>query len=176
METDRFDAMTARLAQALTRRRSLGLLAALGAATSLGSDAEAGKKKGKKKGKKGKKTPKPCGGACGACQTCVSGTCTQVIDGTACSGSGACFAGQCLTCTGGEVPVDGLCAKLCTVNADCGEDNVFCHTYYANNGPRYCMRGQNFDTTPDCPSGSSSECGAGRLCVNYTAPKCLVAA
>ena len=178
METDRFDAVTARLAQGLTRRRGLGLLAALGGIAALAPDAEAGKKKGKKK--RGKKKPKPqpaaCGGACGPCQSCLSGVCTQVADKTACTG-GTCFDGQCLVCSGGKVPVDGLCARLCETNADCGEANVYCHTYYAGNAPRYCMRGQDFATTPDCSSGDSSECGAGRLCVNYgLAPKCLLAA
>jgi hypothetical protein len=169
METDRFDALTAHLARGLVRRRSLGVLAALGTVATLATEAEAGKK-GKKRRKK-----KTCGGACGTCQVCVKKKCTLVADGVAC-GSGKCFAGQCLTCSGGRVPVDGLCARPCTEHADCNEADVFCHTDYDDPSSRYCMRGEAFDDACSCRSGLSSECGTGRLCVNYTAPKCLEAA
>lgn len=169
METDQFDALTARLAQALSRRRSLGLLAALGAAASLAGDDAAGKKKRKKKKKK------PCGGACGACQACVGGVCTLVADGASC-GSGTCFAGQCLTCPSGKVAVAGRCAKRCTQTEDCGAGQN-CYLLVAEFETRYCVVSEPFDSAPDCPTGASSECGVGRLCVSYAlAPKCLVAA
>ena len=55
MDVETFDAATQRLAGLLSRRRSLGVLAALGLSTGLlASDADA-KKKHKKKKKKGNK-------------------------------------------------------------------------------------------------------------------------
>ncbi|MBL8126878.1 MAG: hypothetical protein U0Z70_12160 [Thermomicrobiales bacterium] len=132
MESDRFDWLTAHLAQGLTRRRGLGLLVAIGAAPALSQEIEAGKhKKGKhKKGKKNKNkggggtagcTPQAvaqtCAGRCGTfsdnCGNGVACTCPQ---GQCCRGDGTC--GACLvfvTSTrpqgdfGGLSGADGLC-------------------------------------------------------------------
>lgn len=59
MDSDQFDLLTARLGAHLTRRRSVGVIGVLGAASlGLAHDAAARKKK-RKKGKGGKKKPKP---------------------------------------------------------------------------------------------------------------------
>ena len=173
MATDRFDALTARLAGGLTRRRGLGLLAALGAAT-LAADPAAGKHKKKKHKKK-----KPCGGACGSCQACVNGACAQLADGVACPGNGACLAGVCRTCPSGKTSVDGLCAKLCTSGADCATGiclDIANHSDANVDDPRkFCIvdDNQNGNTMPSCPNGRSSDCAFGNLCViRATALRC----
>jgi hypothetical protein len=185
METDRFDALTTRLAQGLTRRRSLGLLAALGAATSLAADAGARKHHKKKHGKKHKPktTPPPCGGACGECEACFNDACTQVANGTTC-GSGQCFAGDCLTCSGGKVPAEGLCARPCTTIDDCADGGICLKMSNDNDGGpgdnrRFCVitdGAQGGATMPNCPTGRSSGCRAGMLCVDFFTSKCAVPA
>lgn len=178
MQTDRFGALTTSLARGLSRRRSLGLLAALGAAATLASDAEAGKHKKKHK----KKPKKPCGGACGDCQACFNGACAQVADGAACS-SGQCFDGTCLTCPGGKVPAEGLCATPCTSQGDCATGACL---KMANDSDgtvadtrKFCVKvdGQSGNTMPHCDNGRSSDCRSGMLCVDYaTAIRCAVPA
>jgi hypothetical protein len=100
MESDRFDALTARLAAPHSRRRSVGLLGLLGLGSAAAlNEADAKKRKKKKKKKKGNKrkttttTLAPvcrhqcatrecgddgCGGSCGECPgelVCRNGTC-----------------------------------------------------------------------------------------------------
>lgn len=167
MESDRFDALTTRLAHGLTRRRGLGLLAALGAA-SLAADSTAGKHKKKKKKKK---KPQPCGGACNSCQACVNGACAQLAEGTSCPGNGACFAGACRTCPSGKSSVDGLCATPCTSGADCATGiclKMANHNDANVDDPRkFCIvdDNQNGGTLAACPNGRSSDCANGHLCV-----------
>ena len=100
VENDRFDALTARLAGGLTRRR-LGGLVALGAGAALTADPASGKRK-KRKHKKHQQqttttTPTPrCPASCPVCQECVDGrTCTPVADETPCEGTGLCASGAC---------------------------------------------------------------------------------
>ncbi len=179
METERFDDLTARLARGLTRRRGLGLLAALGAATTLATGAEAGKHK-KKKHKK--KKPQPCGGACGECQGCFNGACAQVAEGTACGANGACFAGKCLSCPSGKRPVEGECARVCTAPADC-VDGGACLKLAAdtdtnvNDDRSVCVTVIGSGSSmPDCNSGRSSDCHPGNLCVVFFSAKCAAPA
>ena len=71
----------------------------------------------------------------------------------------------------------GILGKRCLTNGDCSETNTFCMDYYATFLERYCMKSQPIETAPECPSGNSSECDTGQLCVAYTNfPRCLVAA
>ena len=174
METERFDVLTQRLAQGLSRRRGLGLLAALGAAT-LAADPAAGKHKKKKH----KKKKKPCGGACGSCQACVNGACAQLADGVSCPGNGACLAGVCRTCPSGKTSVDGLCATSCTSEAGCATGACLKMANHddatVNDTRRFCVvvDGLGGTTMPNCPNGRSSDCASGNLCVDYaTGLKC----
>lgn len=61
MDTEQFDALTARISPHLTRRRSLGLLGSFGALALSAETMFAGKGKKKKKKKKGKKQRCPSG-------------------------------------------------------------------------------------------------------------------
>ncbi|MFT4040679.1 MAG: hypothetical protein QM692_21040 [Thermomicrobiales bacterium] len=123
MENERFDAMTARLTRRLTRRRGLGVLAALGLAGAAAGGAEAKKKKKKKTcakkcksgcctGKKGK-CIKPNAQSLTQCGTggeiCRSTNC-GCLSGTACP------AGQCCTATG----ACGACTVFATNAATTG--------------------------------------------------------
>lgn len=167
MESDRFDALATRLADRLSRRRSLALLAALGATATLAVDTE-GKRK-KRKRKKPKTTP-PCGGGCGVCKTCSGNTCAPVANGTAC-GSGTCVNGTCITCTNGQVLIDNVCARPCTTTqADC-LDESFCVNLAADSpdpqpDPRkICILAEGAVLRPSCaPSGRTDACPAGRIC------------
>lgn len=88
MDVSRFDTETRRVSELLTRRRGLGLLAALGVSLALeANDASAGKRK-----KRGNKKKKQC--KCAECSTCVKGKCRPVADRTECS-AGACVNGMC---------------------------------------------------------------------------------
>ena len=87
MDASKFDTATQRVARLLTRRRGLGLLAALGVSLALdGNDASARKRK------KGGNKNKFC--KCAECSMCVKGKCRPVEDRTGCS-AGACFNGTC---------------------------------------------------------------------------------
>jgi len=88
MDASRFDTATQRVSGLLTRRRGLGLLAALGVSLAWqGDEARARKRKTGNNRKK-----KQC--KCAECSTCVKGKCRPVADRTACS-DGACVNGTC---------------------------------------------------------------------------------
>ena len=107
MDSDRFDAITARLAAPLTRRRGMGLISMLGlSALVAGDEAAARKKKRKEKKKKrgGTCIPNCSNKTCGA-DGC-SGTCGECFRGT-------CEAGVCTCATGYEV-CQGACLVACS--------------------------------------------------------------
>lgn len=164
MDSAHFDALTARLAAPLTRRRSVGLLAILGLGGFIATD-DASARKHKKKHKRAKRptcTPNcdrricgsdGCGGTCGtcpSCQECQGGVCVLNANGTACGDA-------CHECQGGA----------CVARADgttCGADS--CQT---------CQGGQcvaKLDSAP-CPEASPAgqcrrgACRARPLCVSY---------
>ena len=94
METNRFLALTPRLAPGLTRRRLGGLLA-LGAAVTLAPGTDAGAHKKHRKHRQHKKSH-GCPASCPVCQACVAGgACTPVADETPCEGTGLCASGAC---------------------------------------------------------------------------------
>ena len=103
MDDAAFDTATRRVPALLSRRRSLGLLSALGLGAGL-LTGDAGAKKRRKKKKKNKKGDKTCTG-CTVCETCVNGVCQPVADGT--------------TCGTGAVCRHNVCGKTCTSNGEC---------------------------------------------------------
>src|SRR5262249_40338049 len=106
MDSQRFDTLTAALAQPQTRRRVAGVLGALlvGGASVVAQDAAA--KKRRKKGSKqpaatcrdgrrnGAETDVDCGG--GTCPRCQDGKTCRVANDCV---SGTCPNGRCVTCT-----------------------------------------------------------------------------
>lgn len=113
MESDHFDALTARLAVGFSRRHSVGLLGLLGL-RSVVVPAETVAKRRKKNKKKGKKkpttTPSPvCKPACGS-RTCgdngCGGSCGQ------CTGEMVCRNGTC-RCPEGKELCGGQCYPVC---------------------------------------------------------------
>lgn len=152
MESDHFDALAARLAQGMSRRRSLGVFGAVGTAWAMAADTEAGKRK-KRKNKK-RKNPKPTSTSttpapqcprCEECEDCLNGSCQPKADGTACGS--------------GSICVHGGCGVPCTFGGtSCPPDSgLVCPEISA--GPRVCVYGDYCDapicTDQDhCPSGS----------------------
>lgn len=185
MEEAQFDALTARLAAPLSRRRSVSLLAVLGwGGLTAASNANAKKKK------KRKKKPKPavactpscdrkvcggdgCGGTCGecdACHECQAEACVAKANGAACGDAchqcqgGVCVAlaegstcgvDSCQTCQGGQCVV-----KL---------DGAACSEF--RNG--LCRRG-TCRNRPLCVSNSENlSCGfAGNCCYQNEGDTC----
>ncbi|MFT4038979.1 MAG: hypothetical protein QM692_12415 [Thermomicrobiales bacterium] len=182
MDTERFDAVVTSLAHGLTRRRGLGLLAAVGAATFAGqhaSDDTAAKGKGKGKKRRKHKPKKVCRGGCAACQTCSGRTCVPVADGAVC-GSGTCVGGQCITCPSGFELVKGICARRCATSPDCGP-NGLCTTLVEDAGlpvgtaRRICIRPEDgtYIRYPCASTSSGYTCPAGEICVSATGgPQC----
>lgn len=192
MDTDRFDAVATSLAQGLTRRRGLGLLAALGAAAAFASPFAPDDAAAKRKKRKKHKPKKPCPGGCGVCQTCSGKTCAIMADGTAC-GSGTCVGGQCITCSGGQQLVNkvctcpsgyelvhNLCARRCTTSPDCGV-NGLCTTLIEDKdlppgtARRICIRPEDgtYIRYPCTSAASGHTCPAGEICVSATGgPQC----
>lgn len=155
MESDRFDALTARLAGPLSRRRSVGLFAALGiASTRLADQAEAKKRK----------KPKKCT-SCTECQACRKGKCKPKPEGSACTG-GLCTGGSC-TCANGFKSCQGRCIlnEQCCTAADCGQGSS------CQNGTCVCLDGFKRCGTRCIPVAqccSNSDCTGGRKCVSGT--------
>lgn len=192
MDMDRFDAVATSLAQGLTRRRGLGLLAAVGAAAAVASPFAPDEAAAKHKKRKKHKPKKPCPGGCGVCQTCSGKACATVADGTACGG-GTCVGGQCITCTGGQQLVNNvctcpsgfelvknICARRCASAEDCGA-NGLCRplvedtTLPPDVQRRICIRpeGGTYIRYRCTRSGSSYTCPAGEICVSATGgPAC----
>ncbi|MFT4038356.1 MAG: hypothetical protein QM692_09270 [Thermomicrobiales bacterium] len=152
MDASQFDAATQRLTGLLTRRRGLGLVAALGVSAMLAtSEADA---KRKKKKKKHKKKPQPvC--TCPACSTCVGGVCQPVADGVTCGADSFCL--------------NQVCARSCTedLNAggsDCPAGSVCAGTLIPQE-PDFCSTDADaVCPNPDCTSTAS--CAAGQACVS----------
>lgn len=176
MESDRFDAFTARLAAPLSRRRGVALLGLLGLGSLLaGDDAEARKKRKKKKKK---------GLTCGA-GTKVCGR--ECIPDSSCCGScpdgGFCRNGECTLCTSEETQCGTACVDLATDPANCGTCGRACPSGECLNGSCSCL------VQPDCPVGCScfeipggggacggdttsrpcvnNVCDLGEVCLNY---------
>lgn len=110
MDAPSFDAATQRLSHLMSRRRGLGLLAALGLGASLSAEDVHGKKRKKKRNKnknknKNDNTPQPppacvpesqattCGGRCGSWKNNCGKTvaCSQCPGGQKCSSNGSCM-------------------------------------------------------------------------------------
>ena len=152
MESDRFDALTARLAGTLSRRRTVGLLAALGiAGAGAANDADAKKKKKKK-----------CKG-CTECQACKKGKCKPKPEGSACIG-GLCNGGGC-ACFNGFKACQGRCIPddQCCTSADCGSGGT-CQsgTCICGGGSKRCGN----QCIPAANCCGDSDCTGGRTCLS----------
>ena len=132
MDADQFDTLTARLSAQFTRRRSLGLLGALGVAGAVTADGVSARKKGKRRKKKCSAAAQAtlCANACGPqtlcgkpvdCGACPchaeNGVCCD-IEGTPCTSPSTCCSRQCDFLVGG-----GTCSSCkghyCDQNFPC---------------------------------------------------------
>ena len=119
METDRFDALTARLAQGLSRRRHLGALAAVGTVSALVPRHVAGKKK-KKKCPTCPVPTTPAPAFCAGKNTCAqSGQANCEASGDECfcfiredNAASICGIGQGITQNCGTCPSGTVCVML----------------------------------------------------------------
>jgi hypothetical protein len=192
MESEKFDALVARLSTHVTRRRSLGALGALGiAGASLASEAEAKKKKKKKKKKKGDSggttttlAPPSCPGG----QRLCHGSCISV---DACCVTSECAAGQMCTrgfcaCPGNAIACGDRCcdkaSEICEIDAgvtSCRAGTCPATSYCAAGGPGnpdylcanstsgFCVCTNTVDPTPEraCINiAAVTSCGA--VCAN----------
>lgn len=177
MESDRFDALTTRLSHLLTRRRSLGLLAASFAGSALVADTDARKKKkpcppckGRKKGKCKMVLPdgSPCAGGtcqagtCGPAATCTDGIRNGNETGVDCGGScPPCATGQ--TCTSRADCASALCAggvcETCDlVSNPCGMNGAVpcvCTSLVLGSAPQCRQVTGNPPTCAGCPAGTT---------------------
>jgi hypothetical protein len=171
-----------------------GLAAVIGASFgALGGDAR--KKRRKKKQPQPLPQPAPlctpncidracgnddCGGSCGTCgadQICHGGTCCTPESRNATCG-GRCGTrtnncGQPVTCatcaTGQECLSNGSCAKVCTINEDCGGSGCSGCGNPSTEGARHCIKGDLLPLMPcisteDCPPGSHCQ-DVAKVCV-----------
>ena len=151
MDESRFDFATQRVHDLLTRRRTLGTLAALSLGTALLADDADAKKKKKKKKQKGKPStttttpPQPQCTNCTLCEKCVNGSCQPLADGEACGTGGVCF--------------DGACAKRCANFGDCVSPNhsISCQIPRGTTLPAIC-------TLPDSVPCNAAECSSTAQC------------
>jgi len=138
METDRFDALTARLAPPLSRRGSISLLGGLGLGSLLAGATGARKKRRNRRRKLG------CGAGTKRCRR-------KCISNAACCGGcpdgGVCQNGACTPCASGETPCGATCANLATDPANCGRCGRACHSGECLNGACSCT------ALTDCPEG-----------------------
>lgn len=163
MDASKFDAVTERLSGLLSRRRSLGALAALGLGVGFHIDDATAKRKKKKKKKNGSKDnpppSSPCSD-CSPCETCVNDVCQPITDLTACGADHVCL--------------HGACARQCTVlGPECGA-SASCTTAMQ---PFTSMCGMNdaaLCSQPDCTS--SADCPRGRVCALWSCPGSIGAA
>lgn len=148
MDDAAFDTATRRVPALLSRRRSLGLLSALGLGAGL-LTGDAGAKKRRKKKKKNKKGDKTCTG-CTVCETCVNGVCQPVADGTTCGTSAVCR--------------HNVCGKTCTSNGECPAGKS-CLDSSADDQANMCVTdGFGLCAQTDCTDDAS--CPAGSICGN----------
>jgi hypothetical protein len=150
MEASRFDALTRHLVMGLSRRRSLGILAAMGLVGLVSPDAAEAKKK-----------KKPCP----PCKKRKQGKCKKKLpDGTACAG-GSCQGGRCVAATPpptGSGPVPPVCGagKACA-----GADDCF------SGGTCECkVRSDNPNVT--CCGNLGFGCGLGETQCSASDPRC----
>lgn len=188
MDGDRFDLLTTRLATAVSRRRGLGLLAALGVGGDLLTDSAAARKRKKQKKKKSRCNPNctdracgddGCGGSCGECsvkQTCnANGRCVcrfQTCAGACCNADEACREGVCASCTpncdGKACGSDGcgsVCLPGCDGNHACDEHGA-CQCATLNCQGECCGASQicHLSTNECCAPQSGNEACAGKAC------------
>lgn len=150
MDSDQFDTATLRLDRIVSRRRTLGALAALGGTAAFLADDIDARKKGKhRKRHKTKPTttpppPDPCA-ACTSCQTCVNGACTPKAEDAPC-GTGA-------------ICVRGACAQTCVLQSDCPTGRI-CTAHGVKSS--ICTTGDVCFIPTTC--SGDSECAAGEIC------------
>ena len=120
MDNARFDALAQRLTSALSRRRSLGLLALLGLPPVLPASETDAKKKCApcQKRKHGTcKGKKPDGTPCGGSRICHDGRC-RCPEGMKPCGNSDCIA-QALCCPGGRICGEGVEIDSCGASQHC---------------------------------------------------------
>jgi hypothetical protein len=126
MDADPFDAFATRLAEQVTRRRTLGLLGLLGVAgTGLVEDAEAGKNKRSRKNRCSRREKAIGYLLCFNGVTIVTGPCGReewLNRGALLGGCPEPCAPQCADCTGGDDGCGGVCG--CPEGQTCA--NVTC--------------------------------------------------
>lgn len=163
MESDRFDALTARLAAPLSRRRSVGVLGVLGLGSLLTADDTEARKHKKKK----KKKQLTCGTGTRVCgRECIpnSSCCGSCPDG------GFCRNGECVVCTGGETRCGNACVNLATDPDNCGKCGRVCPMGQCVHGACACNGDER------CPSGCgcySSATGGGACGGPTTTKPCV---
>lgn len=161
MDADLFDRLIASLAHRLTRRRSLGLLSALGAGAGIGmQDAGARKKKKKKKKKK------TCNPECSVCQTCNQGKCTPKPGGTDCGSGNVCTSGVC-GCPNGQRSCGGRCSECCATSDCPGSSGQICENGQCVPPHGICNASTNYCAGDTAPCGSDSRTMTSPTCFCY---------
>ena len=151
MDSEQFDALVSRLTPHLTRRRSLGMLGALGVVAGQDDPEAKGKKKKKKKKKKPATTPAPattlipCLG-CSACEECVDGFCRAIADGGICGTGGLCY--------------QSACFKGCNLVSQNCPAGTYC-TQVSGTSKGVCAPLGTSCSGPQC---SGATCGQGQVC------------
>lgn len=154
METERFDALTARLAHRLSRRRTLGLLTLGSAGIALTHSAAEARKHHKHKHhhKKGGGNQPKCP-ACGPCETCVNFACVPQPDRAACGDDAVCLRGQCTF----------ICGET-NHNATCEAAGGTCSLPSDDNDLGWvCVQTFDYCEAPGC--GFNDDCASGEICV-----------
>lgn len=170
MDGSRFDLLTRRLTADLSRRRGLGLLAAIGLASVVSPPQTGAKKKKKKKpcppckGRKKSKCKKtlPDGTACdgGSCQagSCVVASSPPPPPPPECSGNGDCDAAE--TCQAGAcVPrcPEASAPNYCGITDSCASPCTGGKVFAPNTCTCHCVE----TTCCACQGGSNPFCRAG---------------
>lgn len=138
MDQDRFDRVSRVVASGVTRRATLGMLAALGLVGLIPRPAEAARKR-------------RCKSDCTVCQRCVNNRCRKKANGAACP-DGTCRNGQCTpisvpNCLPESSSVDETCASCCS---------GYCRPFNGGDiGPYVCAQSRDGGmclTNSDCHS------------------------